>query len=101
MLSFDLRSILTRARDITAIFASHTSTKLDDALLVVLDAILADGTLFGWFESTVEADESGTLSVMTDAPVALQGALQARGIDWAKLVELLPVILSLIKSLRG
>jgi hypothetical protein len=92
----DLRAVLTKIRAFLAFVSPVTPIKTDDALVTVIDALLADADLFGWFQRKVEDHNNGTLQLESDPPVALQVSLEARAIDWNKLLELVPVLIQLI-----
>ena len=96
-----LRYWLVKARDLLAMVAPVTPLKSDDAIVVVMTALIEDAELFGFFERAVEAEESGKLSLVGIPPVALQAALQARNINWGQLITFLPTIIEVIRSLRG
>ena len=96
-----IRNLLVRARGILAAIAPITPLKLDDTLVLVIDAILADAELFGWFEGKVAAADSGSLSIEAGPPEALAMALERRGIKWGQVAASLPAILELIRLLRG
>lgn len=97
----DLRSILAKVRSFLFHLAPVTPIKTDDALVVMIDALLSDATLFGWFEAKVDADDSGVLSMQVGPPEAVSLALSARSIDWSQLVALLPTLLAIVKLFRG
>ena len=96
-----IRLALEKARSFLAALAPITPIKSDDALVVVIDALLADAGLFGWFEGKVADNVGGVLSLESTPPIALQVTLEARKIDWAKLIEMVPTIISLLKLFRG
>lgn len=96
-----LRYWLVKARDLLAMIAPVTPLKSDDAIVVVMTALIEDAELFGFFENAVEAEESGRLSLAGEPPVAIQAALQARKINWAQVLAFLPTIIEVIRSLRG
>lgn len=101
-LAVSLDVALVKLRAILAALAPLTATKLDDSAIAVIDAILHDGTLFGWFSGKVREDDlHGKLALESQPPVALQAVLEQRQIDWARLLEWLPHIVTLIKILRG
>ena len=97
----DLRAILTKARDFIAFIAPVTPIKTDDELPGLIDAILADANLFGWFAGKVADSEAGTLSLESTPPMALKLTLEQRKIDWSRLVDLLPVIIQVVGLFRG
>ena len=96
-----LRYWLIKARDLLAMVAPVTPLKSDDAIVHVMTALIEDAELFGFFEKAVDDEDSGKLSLVGIPPVALQAALQARNIDWQKLLTYLPTIIEIIRSLRG
>lgn len=96
-----IRYWLVKARDLLAMIAPVTPLKTDDAIVQVMTAIIEDAELFKFFEASVDAEESGKLSLVGVPPVALQAALQARNIDWQKLITFLPTIIELVRTLRG
>lgn len=96
-----LRYWLIKARDLLAMVAPVTPLKSDDAIAHVMTALIEDAELFGFFEKAVDDEDSGKLSLVGIPPVALQAALQARNIDWQKLLTYLPTIIEIIRSLRG
>lgn len=101
MPSLDLRSALTKARGFFAAIAPITPIKTDDELPGLIDAILADAALFGWLERKTDEDLSGTLALETDPPVALQVVLEERALKWDRVMALLPILLELVRVLRG
>lgn len=99
-----LRDLFARAKSVLASIAPITPIKSDDALVVLIDAALADAELLGFFRQAENDHDDGKLSLTATPPVALQAtveSLSAKGIDWAKLIEMLPAVIALIKSLRG
>lgn len=98
----NLVQVLTKARGVLAAVAPITPLKSDDALVTLLDAILADATLFGWVENKViNAPADGALSLEASPPVAIQAALEAKKIPWQQLVDALPVIIQIWRMFRG
>lgn len=100
-MSLDLRTILLRVRSFIAAIAPVTPLKTDDELPGLIDAVLADATLFGWLETKVQADADGVLQIETDPPVALQLSLEAQALKWDRLLALLPVLLEIVRVFRG
>lgn len=96
-----LRDILAKVRSFLAVIAPMTPITLDDALIPVIDAILKDSDLFGWFSAKVDQHATGVLSLETDPPVALQASLERHGIKWAKLLDMLPAILEIVRMFKG
>lgn len=96
-----IRYWLTKARDMLAAVAPITPLKTDDAIVVVMTALLEDGELFKFFDAAVDSEDSGKLSLVGEPPVALQAALEARKIDWQKLITFLPTIIEIVRMLRG
>lgn len=96
-----LRSLLVKARAFIAAIAPVTPLKTDDELPGLIDALLADAALFGWFEDKVAASDSGVLSIESTPPVALQMVLEQRKVNWSRLIELLPAIIQVISVLKG
>lgn len=99
-----LRSLLSATRAMLAGIAPATSIKTDDAAVVMIDAILNDAELFGWFERKVaESDANGgALSMEGEtAPVALQMVLEQRQIAWLSLLQSLPAIIAAINALKA
>jgi hypothetical protein len=92
---------LSKVRAFLVAAAPLTPIKSDDAAIVVIDALLHDGRLFGWFGTKVAEDDNGVLSLESTPPVALQVVLEQRQIDWAKLLEFLPTIITLVRMFRG
>lgn len=96
-----IRYWLVKARDLLAAVAPITPLKTDDAIVKVMTAILEDAELFKFFDASVDAEDSGKLSLVGTPPVAIQESLQARNIPWDKLVTFLPTIIELVRMLRG
>lgn len=94
-------SALDRVRAFLAAIAPVTPIKTDDALVVTIDAIRFDAEFLGWFKKKVDDSAAGTLSLESSPPVALQVVLEQRRIDWAKLLEMLPVLIQLVGIFRG
>lgn len=93
---FDLRTALARARAGLAALAPLTPLKSDDALVALIDAIIADAALFSFVERKVAARQDGTLSIEGAPPVALQAALELRGITWQQVLTYLPVLIEFL-----
>lgn len=93
--------ILTKASAFFAVIAPMTPIKTDDELPALIDAIRSDAILFGWLEAKVAADEAGVLQMEAGPSEEMTLALNARGIDWAKLIQYLPAIIAIVKTLRG
>lgn len=96
-----IRALLEKARSFLAAIAPITPLKTDDELPGLIDAILADASLLGWFEAKVAASDAGVLSLESTPPVALQVVLEQRKINWSRLIELLPAIIQVIGVLKG
>jgi hypothetical protein len=93
-----IRIALKKVRDFLSYVAPITPIKTDDALVVVIDALLADVLLFGWFTVKVAEDQAGKLSLeAAEPPQELRGPLADRRIEWKKLIEMAPTIISLVK----
>lgn len=99
-MAFDLRLLLTKARAVLSRLAPITPIKTDDALVVLIDAALEDATVFGWLKAKAEQPE-GTLNLEADPPVALQGALELRGLQWTSVVEVAPHLIAILRILGG
>ncbi len=103
-MALNLRALFLRGRNVLAAIATVTPIRSDDALVVLFDAAIDDAELLGFIRQAEEDHDAGRLSLSTSPPVALQESAQAlerRGVDWARLIEMLPSIIALIKSLRG
>lgn len=96
-MSFDLRAALTKLRNVLAAVAPITPLKTDDELVVFIDAILADAELFGFVAKKVDDHNSGTLQLTAAPPSNVAQALERHKIDWARLVELLPTLITVVK----
>lgn len=96
-----LKAALLKVRGILAAIAPITPLKLDDTLVLVIDAGLADAELFGWFQAKVEADAAGTLAIETEPSAALQISLAKRGLTFGQVAAALPAILELLRLIRG
>lgn len=92
----EFRAILTKIRSLLAMLAPVTPIKLDDALVVLIDAALADANVFGWLKAKAE-QPAGTLSLEAEPPVALQQTLELRGLKWGQVLAMLPQILEIIR----
>ena len=95
----DFRSALTRLRGMLAALAPITPLKLDDAFVVLIDAALADAAVFGWLQAKAEQPE-GTLSLEGEPPVALQAAMQLRGINWGTVLSSVPILIQILRDLQ-
>jgi hypothetical protein len=97
----NLVQVLTKARGVLAAVAPLTPIKSDDAFLALLDAVLEDAELFGYVHQKVNDEADGKLSLESTPPVAIQGALEQRGIAFKQLLDAIPVIISLWKLFRA
>lgn len=100
-MAVDLRNVLSRSLGLLALLAAQTKTTIDDEVVALLQAIHDSPALLDWFQSKLAADASGVLSIETDPPEALVEEVRERKINWARLVELLPVLLQVAKTFAG
>lgn len=76
--------------------AKLTATTFDDMAVQVFKAALDNVAIAAWLESLFHADAEQRVALAAGASPEVQAAFEARGIDWKKVVELLPTILKLI-----
>ena len=94
---------LSKIIAVLAVLAEQTATQVDDELVDVLRAIDEEGLLGSWFKGRMDADATpeGTLRLMADPPAEITEAFKARGIDFQRVLELLPVIITIVRTLAG
>lgn len=76
--------------------AKLTATTFDDMAVEVFRAALDNVAIAAWLESLFHADAETRVSLAAGASPEVQAAFAARGIDWQKLIEMLPTILKII-----
>jgi hypothetical protein len=98
--TFNIRPALEHARDFLAGIAPITPIKLDDALVVLIDACLSDAEMFGWLQTEYTNHTAGgyRTTLATTPPAALRASLEKANLPWAQIVQLLPVIFDLISK---
>lgn len=97
----DLLDLLLKSLGFLKTLAQLTETKVDDEIVELLDAIAESPALLDWIKGLLDVglDEAGQLSLVGEPPEAVALALKERKIDWAKLLEKLPAIISLFMML--
>lgn len=101
----NLLLLLGKAIGLLRLLAAQTATKVDDQAVDLLDAINESPKLREWFDKvlqTAPADPTtGTLSITAEPPAEIVQELRDRKIEWSKLVEYLPVLIQIIRTLAG
>jgi hypothetical protein len=102
MSDLNIRTALTKARAVLVVVSPITPIKTDDALIVMIDAFLADADMMGWLKAkaAAPAPADGTLSLEAE-PETLQLSLKRNNIDFGKVMAALPILLELIRMFRG
>lgn len=97
-----MRALLLKALAVLKVLATLTATKVDDEIVGLLEMIAAEPSIIRWFEEAVlPADAAGILSVADAPPEAIREAVERRKIEWAKLLQHLPALIAIFKSLAG
>ncbi len=97
----DIRSALEKVKAVLLIIAKFTpGIQTDDAVIKVIDALLADAEMLGWFKTKVADSDSGVLTLESTPPVALQLKVEELRLDWGKLIEMLPVLIQLVSMFK-
>lgn len=75
--------------------AALTQTKVDDALVALAQAIVDDPALGKWFDGVAQSNTDGVMGLLDEAsqPAEVREALGKRGFDFAKVIELLPLLI--------
>lgn len=113
----DIRPLLLKAKAVLVVVAPLTPIKTDDVAVQLIDVILGDFDLLGWFKAKVDAPPMptvppagggggsgaggvGTLNLEAE-PENVQMALKARNIDWSQVATAVTTIVQLVRLLRG
>ena len=95
-----MRGLLIKALAVLKVLATLTATKLDDEIVALLEMIAAEPEIIRWIETLVQAEEAGAMMAASDEPPqAIAAAIERRKIDWAKLLQHLPAIIAIFKTL--
>lgn len=76
--------------------AALTATQIDDAVVQVFKAAIDNPTIAAWIDSLFQADAADRMTMACAASPEVQEAFAAKGIDWQKVVALLPTVLKII-----
>ena len=101
MATIGFRTLFDTVRGVLSFLAGRTATQLDDNIVALLGAIADSPVLLDWLESKFNAQQEGVLSIESEPTEAIALELGKRGIDWSKLVALLPVIVELFGKFAG
>lgn len=93
-----LRAALNSLRTIVSALAPLTASPFDDRLVEGIDAFLANDDFLTFLEGLLESGDSLQLVA---PPAALVQELEKRKIDWARFVEFLPTLITLIRAFSG
>lgn len=81
--------------------AELTPTKVDDAAVELGEAIVEDETIGRWFRGVqATAGPDGTLQLMGEPPVEVVEAFKARGFDFSRVLEMLPLLIQLFAGFK-
>lgn len=96
----DISTVLMYAVMFGRQLAERTSTKIDDELIDLLEAIRTDPWLLEWLSGKSD-QPSGTLSIEVAPEGDLKLAIERKEIQWGTLADRLPEILALIQLIRS
>lgn len=99
-MQFDWFSAVQKALDFFGAIAPLTPTPVDDNAVKFLQLVLSNPEVADFINSLLPQGDGPFGAAPADAPPAVMAAAAAAGIDWAKLVELLPVILQIISMFK-
>lgn len=97
----NVQSALTAARNLLGLLKDKTATKVDDELFDLVVAIDDSPKLKEWVAKKFEAQAAGVLSIESEPTEELALELRERKIEWAKLIQYLPVLLQVLKTFAG
>jgi hypothetical protein len=104
-MSFNLREALGRSIGLLSLLAQQTTTKVDDELVALMDAIYNSPKLMDWFATKFAESEKaggvGVLSIEAGPPETLVEEIRLRDIDWAKMAQHASTIIAIVKLLSG
>ena len=94
-----MRTLLLHAIAVLKVIAQMTTSKIDDELVKLLEAIADEPTVLDWLTAQAAADPENMMAASDEPPAELAAALAAARIEWKKIIEYLPAILAILKAL--
>ena len=97
-MALNVDSILEHLINFLGLLAQQTATKVDDEAVELLKAIHEDPAVRDWFSGVVDAYPDDGRLPLIEAPAEVQASLAARGFDWQKVLEALPILIALVRT---
>lgn len=97
----NLRQAIENLRTAISLLSPFTSTGFDDRLVEGLDAFLAHDDFLLFLQGLIDGQSTDGVLSLTAPSEAFTLELERRKIDWARLVELLPQIIALVRLFSG